>query len=251
MTFHDDLRMPSGRTIASFFLLPDCLMACRFCGSARRFDTLSQGESEALLEAVAERGIRSVVLGGGEPLLWPHDLDGLMARARELGIHVQLCTSGLHLPADPALWPRAEGIILPLEAMDSRIHDRLRRGPESHHRQVLSHLEALVASGTRITVSTVVTKENLAELPRIGAHLDGLAARGLHLHAWHLYRFIPFGRGGARNREALGISMEAYQNAAKAEQAVPRPYRVYRRSDLRHPSTVVYLWKERGEVRIA
>lgn len=251
MTSLADLLIPADRAIASLFLTPECSMACRFCGSEAGFEPMTLEEGLYLLERVAAAGATNVVLGGGEPLQWKPGVAPLLARGRELGLVMQLCTNGLHLPENPAAWPAADRVILPLEATEARLHDGLRRFPGGHHRLVLRHLESLVGTGRRVTLSTVVTRENQEELPRLGDLLLNFHQRGVLIHAWHLYRFVPTGRAGRTHGEALALPAETYRNAVQAQKDRRLPFPVFRRSDLRHPSSVVYLWKEAGGWRTA
>ncbi len=246
-----NLSLPPDRTIASLFLLPKCDMACRFCGSESGFDTMTQQEAEDLLTTLKAQGVRNVVLGGGEPLLWPHQLDALIRKGQSLGLLMQLCTSGLQLPEHELEWPKADRLILPLESLEEGVHDGLRRAPGGHHRVVMKHLERAIGTGRPMTLSTVVTRENVSDLPRIGDHLAHLMSRGLRLHAWHLYRFVPTGRAGAKHRDALDLATEDYSAAVQREKGKGRPFPIFRRSDLRHPSTVIYIWKEQGNWRTA
>jgi hypothetical protein len=75
--------------------------------------------------------------------------------------------------------------------------------------------------------------------------------RGVLIHAWHLYRFVPTGRAGRAHGDALTLPAEAYRNAVQNQKDRRFPFLVFRRSDLRHPSSVVYLWKEAGGWRSA
>ena len=45
---------------------------------------------DSLLRLLREHSIDNVVLGGGEPFLWPHGLERLSRLARELGMKVML-----------------------------------------------------------------------------------------------------------------------------------------------------------------
>lgn len=240
----------TGKRIASLFLLPRCDMACRFCASEADFSVMSFEQAAGLLASLRDAGVRSVVLGGGEPFLWPHGLARLGRRAHDHGLHVQVCTNGVALPDG---FERIEGIdrfILPLESMDPALHDRLRRHPAGHHRLVLRRLETLAGSARELTVSTVVTRENLEGLDEIAGFLQGLAARGARLHAWHLYRFLPVGRAGRRNADALEVSATEYRQACRRLKARTERFRVYRRDDMLRSSSVEFFWFENGRLRI-
>lgn len=237
------------KRIASLFLLPRCDMSCRFCASEVDFSVMTFDQASRLLERLRADGIRRIVLGGGEPFLWPHGLERLSAHAHRLGFHVQVCTNGVALPRG---FERIEGIdrfILPLESMDPVLHDRLRRHPAGHHRLILRRIEALAGSGRELTVSTVVTRENLERLEEVAAFLRGLGERGVRLHAWHLYRFLPVGRSGRRNAAGLSVSREAYRGVCRRMKSFGNGFRVYRREDMLKSSSVEFFWFEKGELR--
>ena len=237
-----------GKRIASVFLLPDCDMACTFCASERGFDVMTYDEADALLTALASTAIESVVLGGGEPLLWPHGIDRLAARASELGFVVQVCTNG-GAPIRPFDLPHVDRIILPLESTVAATHDDLRRRAGGHHAGVVERIESLLAGGRELTLSTVVTAGNIEHLPAIAAYLDGLARAGGRLHAWHLYRFLPVGRGGAANAPALEVTAAAFSAACERAKSLPLPFPVYRRDDMLRSSSVEFFWREDGRLR--
>lgn len=238
------------KRIAAVYLLPDCDMACTFCGSETNFAVMSRPQAEAMLVALKAQGILNVVLGGGEPFLWPHGLLELAQTAKGLGFTVQVCTNGIHLPEGFEGLPMLDRFILPLEALDPAVHDQLRRHTGGHHAVVLDRLHALARASREITVSTVVTRENLGELPALAAFLGGLKAAGARIHAWHLYRFLPVGRAGARNGDRLGTSFETFAAAVEGARKVDLGFPVYRRSDMLHASSVAYVWAEGGGLKV-
>lgn len=234
------------KTIASLYLLPDCNMACRFCGSELDFSVMSWAQAEDLLLLLRARGVRNVVLGGGEPFLWPHDLVALTARARELGFLVQVCTNATQLPDRFERIPTVDRFVLPLESLDPETHDHLRRFSGGHQAKVFAALERLRAENRAFTLSTVVTRTNLAHLPALAAHLHDLHTLGASIHAWHLYRFLPVGRSGRPNGPQLDTTFEAFFAAATAVQALRLGFPVYRRSDMLKASSVAYFWADAG-----
>lgn len=238
-----------GKRIASLFLLPQCDMSCRFCASERDFSVMSWDQASSLLAELASYSIRNVVLGGGEPFLWPHGLRRLSRRARDLGFLVQVCTNGVSLPPDFGDIDSIDRYLLPLESMDAARHDALRRHRRGHHALVLERIAALAGSRRELTVSTVVTRENAADLPRIAAYLERTARSGVALHAWHLYRFLPVGRGGSVNAGQLGIDREDYLEACGSVRSRDLGFRVYRRDDMRRSSSVEFFWFERDGLR--
>lgn len=241
--------LPRDKWIAAIYLLPDCNMGCTFCGSELGFDVMDPTFARRMLGALRERGFTQVVLGGGEPLLWPHGVVDLARTAQAMGFLVQLCTNGTLLEG-----LEREGafdrFILPLEALTPALHDQLRVMPGGHHAQVEAALGRLQAAGRSVTLSTVVTAENQAELPALAGDLARRVATGLPIHAWHLYRFLPMGREG-RTHAHLATSRETYLAAVEAARAVDRGFPIYRRSDMLRSTSVAYLWSEGGRLRTA
>lgn len=241
-----DFQLDPQKRIASVYLLPDCNMACRFCASELDFAVMSWPQAEDLLGFLRERGIQNVVLGGGEPFLWPHGLMKLCARAQELGFLVQVCTNATQLPEGFETISLIDRFVLPMEALDSAVHDQLRFIQGGHHAKVLETLERLIATERPFTLSTVVTRTNLDHLPALAAFLGNLYAKGARIHAWHLYRFLPVGRAGRPNGDQLDTTFEAFLSATKAIQALDLGFPVYRRSDMLKASTVAYFWADAG-----
>lgn len=249
--FDDALQGTSPRkSIASLFLTPRCDMSCRFCASETDFSVMTFDQAEALLRALACRSVRNVVFGGGEPFQWPHDLLELTAVARDLGFLVQVCTNGLCLPDRFERVATIDRYLLPLESMDSERHDALRRSAMGHHRVVRSRIERLAGSGRELTVSTVVTRENHDELGEIARFLRQSRDSGVAIHAWHLYRFLPVGRGGQPNAARLDLSVERFRRACGSARLAAEGIRVYRRDDMLRSSRVEFFWFERGELQI-
>jgi len=238
------------KRIASLFLLPQCDMSCRFCASEQSFSVMSFDQAAALLTQLRARGIDNVVLGGGEPFLWPHDLPRLSRLARELGFLTQVCTNGVSLPTGYERISSIDRYILPLEAMDPGVHDALRTHRDGHHGLVLQRIERLAGSGHELTVSTVVTRENIDRLSEIASFLVEVLRSGVEVHAWHLYRFLPVGRSGGPNAEALKVSRAQFVKACSDVKRLDLGFAVYRRDDMLRSSSVEFFWYEEQQLRI-
>lgn len=238
------------KRIASLFLLPQCDMTCRFCASESEFSVMRFEQVAELLHALRNRGIRNVVFGGGEPCRWPHGLGRLCALARDLGFLVQLCTNGIALPEGFEDTASVDRYILPLEAMDPKVHDRLRVHPAGHHAVVLRRLEGLSRSASEVSVSTVVTRENVDELGAIARFLSRASRRGLALHAWHLYRFLPVGRGGRARSRSFTVPRRTFLDACAAARGLASGFEVYRRDNMLRSSSVEFFWFEGARLRV-
>lgn len=225
-------------------------MSCAFCASENDFSVMSFEQATALLGSLQNSSIDNVVFGGGEPFLWPHDLERLSRHAQDLGFLVQICTNGAALPDGFEHMSSVDRYILPLEAMDPVLHDAMRRHRDGHHALVLERIAALRESGRELTVSTVVTRANVDRLSQIADYLMEVKSSGVAVHAWHLYRFLPVGRGGAVNAERLDIGRTDFRRACAAVRHRDLGFRVFRRDDMLRSSTVEFFWFETGQLQI-
>ncbi len=237
-----------GPDIAVVMLTPDCGMACAFCVT-EPFEPMDSGEVVALLRGLRERGVLRLVLGGGEPFAWRHGTVALTARAKAMGFHVQVGTNGIDLPEGFERLESIDGYVLPLESADAAAHDGLRVFSRSHHAIIQDRLERLRAAGKQVTVSTVVTRENLGGLGDLGCFLEAYRLRGGLLHAWHLYRFLPVGRGGGRHAERLAVAESDYHQACDAVKRAGLGFPIYKRADMYRSRTVGFYpaWKSPWE----
>jgi MoaA/NifB/PqqE/SkfB family radical SAM enzyme len=223
-------------------------MTCTFCVTEDDFEPMAPEAAVALLDNLVERGVRTVVFGGGEPFAWPGDVVQLAGQARARGLTVQVGTNGVALPEGFASLEAIDRWVLPLESTDPQVHDRMRIHRTGHHALILDRLGALQREAKSVTVSTVLTSVNVDGLRELAEFLREYHAARENVHAWHLYQFLPLGRGGRANRDQLAISPEAYQGAACAIQAMDLPMRVFRRTDMYRSRTVEFFWSKDGRV---
>jgi MoaA/NifB/PqqE/SkfB family radical SAM enzyme len=224
-------------------------MECPYCITEDGVQGLTFPDAVAALEAMRADGVDNIVLGGGEPLLWRHDAFLLAARAKQMGFYVQLGTNGIRLPPGFENRPEVDRYVLPLDSMDPAVHDYLRPWRESHHAMILARLERLRAVRKSTTISTVVTRRNAAGLEEVGDYLRGIDPAGEWIHAWHLYRFLPHGRGGEMNAADLAVTPGEYEEAVRGPRSAGLPFPVYRRFDMKKAKSVEFHWAEGGSLR--
>jgi MoaA/NifB/PqqE/SkfB family radical SAM enzyme len=230
------------------FLQPQCNMTCTFCVTEDDFEPMQPGAAVALLDHLVEEGVRTVVFGGGEPFAWPGDVVWLAGEAKARGLTVQVGTNGIALPEGFAELDCFDRWVLPLESTEPHIHDEMRHYRKAHHSLVLERLLELQRSSKSVTVSTVLTAGNVAGLGDMARFLVDYHAVAQNVHAWHLYQFLPLGRGGRRNGDALSISPEVYRVECAGIQELELPFRVYRRTDMYRSKTVEFYWSKSGRV---
>ncbi|MFT7668421.1 MAG: MoaA/NifB/PqqE/SkfB family radical SAM enzyme [Planctomycetota bacterium] len=241
--------LPEYKKVGAFFLLPDCDIRCTFCITHNDFDIVDFDRAARFMELLADSSIDSVVIGGGEPLLWPHDVGALAQHANDLGLTTQLNTHGGGLLDRFDDLHGLDRFILPVESMDPAVHDNLRRGRVGHHAMVMKTVEEMISRGRQLTFATVVTSENCAGIGGIAAWIGELEARGARVHAWHLYNFLPEGRGGSRKiAEHLAIPREDFLAGCATAKGAGLDCAVYRRDDMLRSSTVEFFWFEQGKL---
>jgi MoaA/NifB/PqqE/SkfB family radical SAM enzyme len=240
----------TSRDIAVVFLHPACNMTCTFCGTENSIDSLTPQQARETIHLIKNRGMENVVLGGGEPFAWDHDVIELARVAKGTGLIVQIGTNGIDLPAGFDSMDCVDRYVLPLDGLDAESHNAVRITRDGHFDLILDRLETLRRGGKSVTVSTVVTSKNVQGLDRIARLLSGYHERGGQLHAWHLYKFLPIGRGGRENADALSVSDEDYDAACISVKQSMSAFPVYRRRDMRYSRHVDFFWYEQGAVRI-
>jgi MoaA/NifB/PqqE/SkfB family radical SAM enzyme len=238
-----------GERIAVVFLQPACDMTCLFCVTENGFRALDRDRGEALIRCLREQGVDNLILGGGEPFAWKPGPLSLARFAKSLGLTVQIGTNGIALPEGFAETPWVDRFILPLESVDPVVHDYLRIHPGGHHRIMLDRLGSLGRAGKSVTVSTVVTRQNLASLPELGRYLSRYHAEHGNLHAWHLYKLLKVGRGGSLHGARLEVEGVDYHAACDQVRRESPSLRILKRPDMLHSTTVGFFWLDRAGFR--
>jgi len=225
-------------------------MTCTFCVTDDAISSMRFDQALRLLEVLKARAIASVVLGGGEPFTWTPGVLRLACAAKARGFQVQIGTNGVALPEGYEHLDYVDRYVLPLESMDPATHNRMRIFGAGHHALILERMDRLRLAGKSVTVSTVVTAENIGHLPELGVFLADYRLAGARLHAWHLYRFLPEGRGGGPNGARLYVSEDDYDAACAEVRAMDFGITVYKRRDMRHSKAVDFFWYQGETLRI-
>ena len=223
-------------------------MSCTFCVTEDNFDALEFETALRLLDQLVEQGFRSVIFGGGEPLTWRGDVFVLAAEAQHRGLHVQIGTNGINLPDDFTHRDCVDRYVLPLESVDAAVHDAMRIHHRSHHATILERMTALREAGKSLTVSTVLTATNCHGVLDLAAFLADYHGQAQNVHAWHLYQFLPLGRGGRPNTQQLAVPAEEYRRLCRQVKAQNLPFRIFQRTDMYRPNTIEFFWGKSGQV---
>lgn len=236
---------------AVLMLQPRCNMVCSFCVTEDTMGTMSFELAQELLRDIARRGFVSAIFGGGEPFFWPHDLKKIISYAKELGLKTQIGTNATKLPADFAKWDFVDRWVIPVDGASPEVHNQLRTFQNRHWEIVTQTLEKLKKADCSTTISTVVTKVNKHEISAIGEYLRTLQdSDEKFLHAWHLYRFLPFGRGGKIHQAELETPDAEYEQIVHDVRKLNLPFHVFKRQDMLLSKTVEFYWLEGGRLMV-
>jgi molybdenum cofactor biosynthesis enzyme MoaA len=171
-----------------------CNHGCRFCSQQERRAEEAPGLDLVVAELTRVRGLtRHVVLTGGEPTIHPHFLT-IVDRAHTLGFaRVEVETNGAMLAYRTFVRAlaayrrlRFRVAIHGATAAQADWHTQV---PGSFER-ALTAMQALAAQGVPFGLSTVVTRSNFRELPRLAEVALTTAARD-----WRLR--LPVAEGAA------------------------------------------------------
>ena len=173
-----------------------------------------------------KRGLRRVVLSGGEPTIHPDFLD-IVRMARELGYrHIQTITNGRRFFYPGFLREAAaaglDEVTFSLHGHTPALHDRLTQVPGSFVQAVSALRSALAMRGLIVSVDVVINRLNL---PVLREHLDFCI--GLGVREFDLLALVPFG-DAYKNQAELYCDLAASENLAHLHRALE----LSRRGDL-------------------
>lgn len=196
-----------------------CNQRCLFCLDryAQTGGALDAAFIRRDLARGRKRGLKRVVLSGGEPTVHP-DFVKIVATARELGYeHIQTITNGRRLcyPGflSSAVAAGLDEVTFSLHGNTPALHDRLTQVPGSFV-QAVAALRAALKTGLIVSVDVVINRLNL---PVLREHLDFCV--GLGVGEFDLLALVPFGDAW-KHREELRCDFSDPANLAHLHRAL-------------------------------
>lgn len=207
-----------------------CPLHCAYCSNPlelqKRENELGTADWLRVLEEAAELGVAHVHFTGGEPLLRP-DLEQLVRRARELGLFVNLITSGVGLTPERVRQLAEAGVDslqLSVQASEAELADRI-AGLKSHE-QKRRAAQWIKEEGIPLQANVVLHRHNLHIVEEIIDLCVSWGADRLELANAQYYGWA------FANREHLLPSLEQLESAERA----------YRRSKARLAGKIELIW---------
>jgi MoaA/NifB/PqqE/SkfB family radical SAM enzyme len=200
------------------FTTHECNMFGRGCPGCWRGDdglridpAIAMDLHTDIVDRLAQSGVLRISFAGGEPLVAEHAPE-LIAYAHSLGIKTGLQTNGIRL-REPDIMARLEGhvseIILPLEGATALTHAKV-RGSKDHHQLVLDILPEVRQRFPWMEISTIVTRQNVHELPQLA---EIVAASGAD--KWKLSQYYALDRG-KKHKDRYALEADHFLEASGA-----------------------------------
>jgi radical SAM protein with 4Fe4S-binding SPASM domain len=152
-----------------------CNFGCPYCyvpTEAQLRGEMSTEEHKRVLLEARDLGAGRIIILGGEPSIYPH-LAEMIAFIREAGMAVEMFTNGSGVTSDLArlLCEHRVRVVLKMNSFDPELQDTLsgRRGAGELIRRALDNLRSAgyPGQGRFLAVSTIICRQNIAELPRM------------------------------------------------------------------------------------
>ncbi|MCR3882913.1 radical SAM/SPASM domain-containing protein [Candidatus Methanocrinis alkalitolerans] len=206
----------------SIELTAGCNLRCRHCYRESEPSKDEYMPTETLLnvlERLAESGLRSVELTGGEPLLHKDFLRILSFCADRFEL-VGVLSNGTLITHDMAERFRSLGdrllLSISLDCSEEDAHD-LRRGVPGAFRRTVDNIKLLSDLGVKVRVSMCVDEESFSDIEK-----TLLLARDLGAAAFSYTPVLPLGRG--REWAPPGWNLDG-REVMQAEEELARRYR--------------------------
>jgi MoaA/NifB/PqqE/SkfB family radical SAM enzyme len=201
--------MKSFPDIVTLRLTSRCNNNCRYCYAQPADSGLDMGfdELKKLFALFQKRGVKAVVLCGGEPLL-RRDFDRIILELKKYKLKIYLDTNGDFFFAHKKLiLENVEHLGLPID-----FPQKSYRNPDNLA-NILKILDYLGEHKKRpkIRIGTVVTKDNVAHLQEIGELI-----KDFPVDLWKLYEFIPQYGNARKNRANLEVDETSFDKATAA-----------------------------------
>jgi radical SAM protein with 4Fe4S-binding SPASM domain len=158
-----------------------CNARCTYCTNwTSHYPIMPLADAYKVIERLARLGTFQISLSGGEPLT-RKDIVDIVRRIREAGMRCALVSNGslgtealYRALMDAGL----NALVFSIDGATRETHERFRRG--TSFEKLIASIETCVRLveqnryPTRIATNTVLTNENVEEIPRIAALLRGL-----------------------------------------------------------------------------
>lgn len=180
-----EARAGNGLLSLELELSRQCNLRCIYCyaSSGKALpNELDLSEIKSIVDQAAEMGARKIIiLGGGEPLLYPHLFD-VIEHIDSLGLVMDLFTNGLSLTEEIAakLFELKVGVVIKMNSRDPETQDFL-GGRKGTYAGIMRGVALLKEAGYpnethSLGIETIICRQNYEELPELWrwARMEGI-----------------------------------------------------------------------------
>jgi Fe-coproporphyrin III synthase len=190
------------RPIVVWNITRTCNLKCIHCyndsGAGKSAKEISTEKAKAVLDDLAQFGVPSVLFSGGEPIMRT-DLFELLEYAGLLGLRTVISTNGTLITEEIANKISKAGVTYVGISLDGigDVNDKF-RGVGGAFDKAVSGIRNVRQAGVRVGLRLTLTKRNVQDLER---WFDFFEAENIERACF--YHFVPSGRGGKIQDEAL------------------------------------------------
>lgn len=193
--------------IVTFCITSRCQYDCSYCYRKKGNKELGICKLRKIFALFEKKGVKAVVLTGGEPTLH-NDFKEILEEIKKRNMKVFLDTHGAFFFKYREHIDKYVDILgLPI---DSATADKSYRSRENFD-TIIRILEYYKDKEKRpeLRIGTVITRENINELEGIAELL-----KKYKIDSWKIYQFVPRGTNATINREKLEIDTKVFEEAA-------------------------------------
>jgi len=185
-----------------------CTQDCRYCYGPKNTKELDFPSLKKMFGFFHDKGVKSVILTGGEPLI-RRDIVEIFQELKRYGFKVFLDTNGdLFFDHREDIDRYVDILGLPIDSLSPDFSYRGEKNTENVI-EILQHYKNR-RKKPLIKIGTVATKENLGQLDSIGSFL-----RDYPIDFWKIYQFIPLNTNANENKESLLLHSEDFEDVAQ------------------------------------
>jgi MoaA/NifB/PqqE/SkfB family radical SAM enzyme len=193
--------------IVTFRITSRCNNDCKYCfGPPRKLEELSFFELKELFHLFHKQEVKAIILTGGEPLL-REDFGQIVKELKKYDFKIFLDTNGdFFFKHSNLILKNVDVIGLPVD-----FPDKSYRNPNNLN-NVIKILNFFKEKREKpvIRIGTVVTKDNIDELGKIGNLI-----KNYPIDIWKIYEFTPQNVNAVKNKTLLEVSPKQFDETTR------------------------------------
>ncbi len=189
--------------VITFRITSRCNYDCKYCLAPKNIEELKFDKLKEIFNLFSKNGAKAVVLTGGEPLI-REDIEKIILDIKRNNLKIFLDTNGsLFFKNNKLIENNVDVLGLPVDFINSSYRNK------EQFEAVIKILEYYKNKGKKplIRIGTVVTRDNLKELEKIGNLL-----KNYPIDIWKIYEFLPQNKNAVDNKAVLEISRDMFKD---------------------------------------